>query len=192
MGRALVLLTAVLTTATSATAARAAAPPPVPLAIAAARLQGQFLLEGKVTKAKHIPGEHVGQVVSRTWTFNPTCPAGACDQVQLVRARVSGTDTLVLSRRRPGYYVGVGTFFAPLRCGTRVYPLGAAVPFTVTVTVTASLAGPDGLIASRVNATYVNRSRRNRTPCVGVLGHDAATYHGHLLLGPPPPGSGGV
>jgi hypothetical protein len=199
MGRTFVLLTLALaaTAATAATGATtatpaAAAPRPVPPAIAAARLQGQFLLEGRVTKAKHIPGERVGQVVSRTWTFNPTCPSGTCDRIQLVRARASGTDTLVLRRRRPGYYVGAGTFFAPLRCGPRVYPQGAAVPFTVTVTVTASLDAPTGLVASRVNATYENRSRRNRTPCVGILGHDAATYHVHLLLGPPPPGSGGV
>jgi len=31
-----------------------------------------------------------------------------------------------------------------------------------------------------VSATYVNRQRLNRTPCVAALGHDAASYHGHL------------
>lgn len=189
MRRAFVLLILALT---ASPAPATAAPPPVPPAIAAARLQGQFLLEGHVTTAKRIRGERVGQVVSRTWTFNPACPGGACDQIQLVRTRATGTDTVLLNRRRPGYYVGAGTFFAPLRCGSRVYPQGAAVPFTVTVTITASLDAPGGLVASRVNATYVNRSRRNRTPCVGVLGHDAASYHGHLVLGPPPPGTGGV
>ena len=34
--------------------------------------------------------------------------------------------------------------------------------------------------ATRVRATYVNRRRINRTRCVAALGHDAASYHGHL------------
>ena len=46
---------------------------------------------------------------------------------------------------------------------------GQAVPFTVTVHVT-----PTG----QLSATYVNPSRINLTPCIGVLGHDAARYTG--------------
>jgi hypothetical protein len=99
---------------------------------------------------------------------------------------------VTLHRSKPGYYVGRGSFFAPLRCGKRVYTNGAAVPFTITVRVTAAPQTPPAFVASRVTATYVNQSRRNLTPCVGVLGHDAATYHGHLLLGPQPTGGAGA
>ena len=169
----------------------AAAPAPSP-PLGAARLQGEFLLAGRVTQAKLVPGERVGQLVSRTWTFTPRCPAGACDTVQLMRTRASGTDRVMLRRSKPGYYAGSGTFFAPLRCGSRIYPRGASVPFTITVQVTAALGAPGTLVASRVNATYLNRSRRNLTPCVGVLGHDAASYHGHLQLGTPPTGGAGA
>ncbi len=197
------LLTRLLATAPALAAAPAivAAPEPAPAVaaasapapgIGAARLEGQFQLEGRVTAAKLVPGERVGQVVSRTWTFNPACAAGACDQVQLVRARASGTDSVTLHRRKPGYYVGAGSFFAPLQCGSQLYPRGSAVPFTITVTVMAALPTPGVAVASRVTATYLNRSRRNLTPCVGVLGHDAATYHGHLQLGPSPSGGGGA
>jgi hypothetical protein len=151
-----------------------------------ARLQGQFLLAGRVAVAAHVPGEHVGQVVSRTWSFTPGCPAGPCATVTLVRTRASGVDTVTLYRRGPGYYAGSGSFFAPLRCAGRTYPNGAAVPFTITVRVTRTLPAPWPLLASRVSATYVNRSRQNLTPCVAVLGHDAATYHGYVLTAQPP------
>jgi hypothetical protein len=30
----------------------------------------------------------------------------------------------------------------------------------------------------------VNRSRRNLTLCVAALGHDAASYHGHIIVPP--------
>ncbi|HUO72715.1 MAG TPA: hypothetical protein VMU39_18240 [Solirubrobacteraceae bacterium] len=194
MGRTPALLTLVAAIATitmSATAATAAAPA-TPAGLGAARLEGPFLLAGRVTLAKLVPGERVGQLVSRTWTFTPACATGACDTIRLVRQRETGSDRVTLHRGKPGYYVGKGTFFAPLRCAKRVYPNGAAVPFTITVQVTAALQTPTDLVASRVNATYVNLSRRNLTPCVGVLGHDAAVYHGHLLLGPPPTGGAGA
>jgi hypothetical protein len=187
MRRALAFLTLVLAASPALAATPAAAP-----SLGAARLEGPFQLAGRVTVAKLIPGERAGQTVSRTWTFNPACPAGACDTVTLVRARASGADRLLLHRRKPGYYVGDGTFFAPVRCGSQIYVKGAAVPFTITVRVTGLLAAPGVLVASRVSASYVNRSRRNLTPCVGVLGHDAATYHGHLQLGPAPSGGSGA
>jgi hypothetical protein len=181
-----------LPSATSA-ASRPSKPtsPPKPKSdTAKARLEGPFLLAGRVTVAKLIPGERVGQTVTRNWTFAPQCKVGACGTVVLTRERTHGTDRLMLHRKKPGYYVGSSRFFAPLRCGNQVYPRGAAVPFTITVTVMHAITTPSGPVANRVNATYLNRSRINRTPCVGVLGHDAANYHGHLMLGPPPPTGG--
>ena len=160
------------------TAAAATPPAPTP---AAARLEGQFLLAGRITVAKNIRGEHTGQNVTRTWTFTPGCPAGACPTIGLSRRRSDGTDNLALRLRSPGYYVGNGRFFAPLRCGGRTIRTGASVPFSITVRVTgATLAGSD-VVATQVNATYTNRSRSNLTNCVAFLGHDAATYHGHVV-----------
>jgi hypothetical protein len=169
------------------TSAAAGAATPAP-STATARLHGQFLLAGRITTASNVPGEHRGQTVLRTWTFQSTCPTGQCPQVSLARQRSTGIDQVVLQRTGPGTYRGSGSFYAPLRCGARTYPNGALVPFTLTVTITA--AGPTsfGELATRVTATYTNRSRRNLTTCVGVLGHDAATYHGRIV--PPTTTSG--
>jgi hypothetical protein len=153
-----------------------------------ARLQGPFLLAGRVTVANNVSGERVGQNVLRTWTFTSSCRTGECATVSMVRPRAGGTDSLVLHLRAPGYYVGQGSFSAPLRCGNQTYRNGEAVPFTITVRVTAAVVVGGVDAATRVGASYANRSRTNRTPCVAVLGHDAATYHGHLVLSSPPTG----
>jgi hypothetical protein len=157
--------------------ASAAAPAPT---FPTARLQGSFQLAGRVTAAHAVRGEHVGQVVARVWSFNSTCPAGQCPQVALVRPRAGASDSLILTRVGPGQYRGSGSFFLPLRCAGRVYARGEQVPFTITVTVTLAVPFGDGMVATRVSATYLNRRRINRTPCVAALGHDAASYHGHL------------
>ncbi len=161
---------------------RAATPNPVP---AAARLQGQFLLVGRVTAATRVDGEHRGQLLLRTWTFVPGCPSGACAAIELVRQRSDGTDRMLLGRRAAGTYAGQGMFYAPLRCGGRTYLRGEAVPFTITVRVTATSAVGGVLLASRVNATYVSRARRNLTPCLDLPGHDAAAYLGNLVPAQP-------
>jgi hypothetical protein len=167
--------------ALAATAAPASAqlPPPDP---ATARLVGQFQLTGKITVASGVRGERAGQRVTRTWTFTPGCRAGACGTITLLRARAAGTDQLVLRRRSPGYYVGSGTFYAPMRCGRRVYKKGAAVPFTIAVRVTGAVLAGSLNVANTIRATYTNRSRRNLTPCFAVLGHDAAAYQGHVVV----------
>jgi hypothetical protein len=158
-------------------AAAASAPaPPFP----DARLQGSFELAGRVTAAHAVRGERVGQTVARVWSFSSTCPAGQCAQVVLVRSRAAGTDSLMLSRTGPGRYRGSGSFFLALRCAGRVYAQGEQVPFTISVRVTLAVPFGSGTVATRVSATYVNRRRINRTPCVAALGHDAASYHGHL------------
>jgi hypothetical protein len=85
-----------------------------------------------------------------------------------------------LRRTAPGRYGGTGSFFLPLSCAGRLYPQGEQVPFTITVGITLAVPFNGAMVATRVNATYVNQRRINHTPCVGALGHDAASYHGHL------------
>jgi hypothetical protein len=133
-----------------------------------------------VTAAHAVRGEHVGQTITRLWSFTSTCPSGQCAQVALVRSRAGGSDSVVLRRIDPGRYRGSGSFFLPLRCAGRVYARGEQVPFTVTVQITLAVPFGSGTVVTRVSATYVNRRRINRTPCVAALGHDAASYHGHL------------
>jgi hypothetical protein len=139
-------------------------------------------MDGLVTVASDIPGEHAGQHLTRTWTFRAPCPTGACRTTTLVRRRAHGTDRLLLRRRARGVYVGRSRFYAPVRCGSRRYARGALVPFTITVRMTQVLELNGTLTATRVHATYVNTGRTNLTPCVAALGHDSARYHGHLLL----------
>ena len=170
----------------AAPAAAVTTPPPTP---ANARLQGQFNLTGLVTVAENVRGERPGQTVTRTWTFTPTCATGVCSTIALVRSRAAGSDRLVLGLRGPGYYVGTGRFFAPLRCGRRTWRRGSVVPFTISVEVTAAALAGSEIVATHIRATYTNRSRSNRTPCVAVLGHDAAVYTGLFVGAAPPSGS---
>ena len=155
--------------------AGAGAQPPAPSAL----LTGTFQMSGAVTVAHNVRGERAGQTVQRTWTFTPRCPTAPCPTVQLVRQRATGSDTLTLHRTGPETYLGMGRFSAPLRCSGRVYPGGQLIPFKIKVRVTAST----GTVASAISATYVNRSRTDLTPCIGVLGHDAARYSGQLAAG---------
>lgn len=148
---------------------------------ATARLQGTFLLAGRVTVADDVRGEHRGEAVLRRWTFSSPCAAGPCATVQLVRRRARGTDTVRLRRLSAGYYRGSGRFYAPLRCAKRTYSKGESVPFTIAVRVTAATVANATVLATGVRASYTNRTRTNLTPCFAVLGHDAATYRGHLM-----------
>jgi hypothetical protein len=164
----------------------------VPAATAAARptqvsdanLAGTFQMTGRITVAKNVRGEHRGQIINRVWTFTAHCSTGQCQTVALVRTRGSGTDRLVLHLHSPAHYTGKGSFYAPLRCGNRIYHRGERVPFQIAVTITR--AGIQGLevVATAITATYTNRKRINLTPCVGTagtLGHDAAAYTGTPL-----------
>jgi hypothetical protein len=159
MTRTVVALMAALAAAAALAPGAAAQPPP--------QLQGTFQMTGRVTVANNVRGEHVGQVVQRTWTFTPLCPTLPCPTVQLVRQRATGIDSLTLHETQPGVYTGDGRYVAPLRCAGHIYRPGQAVPYTITVHVTE---------AGQLRATYVNRSRINLTPCIGVLGHDSARY----------------
>ncbi|HEY5316332.1 MAG TPA: hypothetical protein VIJ20_00015 [Solirubrobacteraceae bacterium] len=158
-------------------------------ALAHTRLAGAFAMTGRITAARGVMGEHVGEAVSRTWVFGAPCPAGQCLIESLVRSQATGQDRVTL--RRPGIlvldrWVGMGSFFAPLRCGSRVYPRGERVFFTIRVriTVVAVLGGAPA--ATGISASYTSYRRTNRTRCVPDLGRDAAVYTGTLITPTPP------
>jgi hypothetical protein len=156
-----------------------------PAPVADARLQGDFVLTGKVTVALRIRGEYTGEKVTRHWTFTPLCPTGQCPTVVLLRHRHAGVDKVTLVRRSAGHYSGRGSFAAPLQCDGTTYPKGERIPFKITVRIDTAVISNGTVIASRVSATYTNAMRINLTPCVALLGHDAAAYHGHVILPPP-------
>ncbi len=143
-----------------------------------ARLEGRFQMTGRITVARHVLGEHAGEVVTRAWTFTPLCPAGPCQTVALTRQREGGIDTVTLHLVSAEHYAGRGRFYAPLRCGTRMVPRGEAVPFKIKVRITDAVLKGGVRVASELSASYVNRKRTNLTRCVAKPGHDAAVYHG--------------
>jgi hypothetical protein len=145
-----------------------------------ARLQGQFELTGRITVAKRIRGEHVGETAFRTWTFSPLCAAGPCQTVALARRRQAGTDTLVLHLVSADRYSGRGRFYVPLRCGRRTIRHGESVPFRIGVHITAAALDGGVPVATQLTASYVSRKRKNLTRCVARPGHDAAVYTGTL------------
>jgi hypothetical protein len=145
-----------------------------------ARLQGQFEMTGRITVAKRIRGERVGQTVLRTWMFTPLCASGPCQTVSLTRQRQAGTDTLVLHLVSANSYSGSGRFYVPLRCGRRTIPRGESVPFKIRVQITDTALEAGVPVATQLTASYVNRKRKNLTRCVAKPGHDAAVYGGTL------------
>ncbi len=176
--RRLVILTSVACACVASAGTAAAAP-----SAGNARLQGEFVMKGRVTTAVNIRGEHKGETVTRRWTFTPTCGSGTCSTIQLARKRRHATDRLTLTLTQPGVYAGTGLFYAPLRCGGKTYPQGESVPFTIQVTVTAAARINGTVRATQINATYKNRVRHNLTNCVAIPGHDAARYTGTLEQG---------
>jgi hypothetical protein len=159
--------------------------------IQVARLQGQFTASGTVTQSVGVPGELRGEHVTRTWTFVPTCPTGACATVQLTRQRgASAHDTLLLHRQRPGYYAGTTTFTVPMRCSGRVYAAGERARYTITLTITSATASGNTVQAAGFTATYRNPARTGLTSCYTAPAHDSARYVG-APAPPAPPAPGG-
>jgi len=158
-------------------------------AVARIRLAGEFVMSGRITAAHGVRGEHVGERVTRTWDFLAPCPAGQCRTENLMRSRAKGMDKVKLHRKRRmhGHWTGQGSFFAPLRCGARVYPRGERVYFRIKVRITGATIVDGILAATTVKASYTSTRRTNRTRCVGALGHDAATYTGKLVTPAPAP-----
>jgi hypothetical protein len=166
-------------------AALAAAPAP----LAHIRLAGEFTMTGRITAARGVAGEHVGETVARTWNFLAPCPAGQCLTEKLVRSRAVGGDKTLLRRKFTvfGRWTGAGSFFAPLMCGSRVEPLGERVFFRITVQITGETLVDGMPVATSVKASYKSYRRTNRTSCVFPLGRDAAVYTGTLVTPPPAP-----
>jgi hypothetical protein len=153
-------------------------PPPL---VAAARLQGVFAMTGTITRAVGVPDESPGQSVQRLWTFTPLCQIGACAAVQLMRPREGGVDRVLLLRRSPGLYVGVGSFIAPARCHGVTYRKGMLVPFSISVQITGFGAVGPLVQATQLHAAYNNRKRINLTRCVAAPSYDAAVYGGAVV-----------
>jgi hypothetical protein len=153
------------------------------------RLQGSFLLDGRVTVAHNVRGERAGHRLRRRWSFTSTCSSGPCGTVSVRRARSgSAADRVTLVRRSPGLYSGSGVFYQALSCHHRRYPHGGRVPFVITVRVARTATVQSTAFATAIRATYVNSHRDNLTRCSGFLGHDAARYAGPregALPGPP-------
>jgi hypothetical protein len=144
------------------------------------RLDGEFAMKGKITRAVRVKGEHEGDKVARTWLFTSKCDSGPCDEVILHRHRgKKRVDRVLLDRKGPGEYAGKNKFHFPIRCAGRVHEHGGEARVKIEVTVTD--AGADG-VATKVKAKYDNPRRINHTQCGddGDLGRDAARYTGHL------------
>jgi hypothetical protein len=158
---------------------------PVDPILGVARLTGRFQLAGRITVATRVRGERVGQTFLRTWTFTPRCSSGACGAITLVRPRSGGRDRVILRRQSPGLYSGSGSFYVPLQCGGSRYAHGELASFSVTVRIDGAARdlATGEVLATHLNATYRNSSRRNLTPCVDFPGRDAARYHGHAVAG---------
>jgi hypothetical protein len=151
------------------------------VALAHTRLAGEFIMTGRITAAHSVAGEHVGETVKRTWTFLATCPIGQCLTETVVRSRAVGGDRTLMSRPKLSEFnrwTGEGSFFAPLMCGSRVYPLGERVFFRIMVQVTGEALVSGLPVATAVRATYRSYRRTNQTRCVFPLGNDAAVYTG--------------
>jgi hypothetical protein len=178
--RARIALALGLTTLAGAlpTAAGARAPFAVP-----ARLQGTFAMTGQISRAVNVPGERAGHRVSRTWVFTSLCPTGPCAQVLVVRGRGRGVPRVkaVLTLHSPGYYIGQAVFYAPLRCGSRIYRPGERVHYRLAVRITAATPVAGQAMATTLVASYASGTRDNMTPCVDPVGQrDAASYAGAL------------
>jgi hypothetical protein len=167
----------------------AVAPPAALAAIRPARVQGRFTMRTVVTAAVNVRGEHRGERLTRTWRIRPSrCGGDVCRVLHVRRTRGLGRRLgLTLYRGRNGTYTGHGTFPVALSCRGRIVHRGALAPYTIHLRVTA--ARPVGGIrfARRLTATYVNRTRVDRTRCAFTPSYDAARYSGRLRGGLPSP-----
>jgi len=153
-----------------------------------ARIVGHFLMHGRITTAVNVRGERPGQQITRHWTMNDSaCSGSDCRRVKLRRQRSDHIhNTLTLHRRGAGEYTGRSTFYAGLECANTDYKHGALVPYKIRVRVLAAEAIGTVDYATKIAATYTNRSRTDLTACPLGPSHDAATYTGVLISQPVP------
>jgi PKD repeat protein len=145
-----------------------------------ARVLGTFSMRAKVTTAVDVLGEYPGEVLTRRWLIvERDCAGDVCRVLEVDRERGQGLYSRVQLRRvGPGRYAGRGVFYAALSCGGEVYSMGSRVPYEITLTIVGTTMVDGVRFARRIGATYVNRSRRDSTPCPLGPSHDAATYTG--------------
>jgi hypothetical protein len=169
-----------------------AAGPAAPRALAAtapARVQGRFTMRTVITTAVGVRGEHRGERLTRSWWIRPgRCRRDVCGVLHLRRTRGHGRTLRLTLRRAPGGgYAGRGAFFVALSCRGRTHPHGARAPYTIRLRVTATRTVGGVRFAQRLAATYVNRTRIDRTGCSLGPSYDAARYSGRLVAGLPSP-----
>ncbi len=177
----LCIAAAALAFAPGARAAQAASVAPSPVGDAV--LAGAFQMTGRITAARRVPTEHVGDVLSRRWTFaSQGCTGSVCTIVQLQREREGGViEAVTLRRIAAGRYAGRGAFRVPLLCRKRLYPRGSYVPFRISVEITGVQAIAGAPYATAISARYRNRLRSDATPCPLGPVHDAASFSGTLV-----------
>jgi hypothetical protein len=139
-------------------------------------------MQGRITVADDVRGEHAGQRVHRTWTFDPHCKHGACKHVVVKRRRSARgiLDTVTLNRQSPGVYSGWGHFWMALECNGRVVRHSGVAAERITVRITRAARAGRTRYATAISASYFNPYRHQYTRCPGIIGHDSATYTGHL------------
>jgi PKD repeat protein len=157
-----------------------------------ARVSTGFTMRGRVTEALRVRGEHRGERVTRQWSFTGRdCGRRSCRLLHLVRHRSGGaTDSLTLHRTGPGTYTGSGRFFVGLTCLGHTDLRGESVPYRITVRILTTVTVQRVRFATRLQATYTNPARRDRTICPVGPSHDAATYSGLPAPLPTPPAAG--
>jgi hypothetical protein len=157
------------------------------------RLVGTFRMEGRITKAVGVRGEHKGQKLTRSWSIGSPCLGPAtCPAITVDRLRGAGHHAPVTIRRRAeDVWLGNGAYTFPLRCEGRRYPKGGLAPYTLRIKIIAVQLVQDVPFATAISANYVSKARINRTRCAGGFGSDAAQYTGFLAspLPAPPQGS---
>jgi PKD repeat protein len=154
-----------------------------------ARTTGTFEMLARVTAAKNVPGEHVGQSPRRRWLVSPqSCTGSVCQALELDRERSAGIDeSLTLHRVAAGTYTGASSFYVALRCKKRTYPHGSRAPYRITLTVNSTVTVQGIAFARTITATYQNSKRSDSTPCVLDPSHDAARYTGSAASAIPSP-----
>lgn len=162
---------------------------PSPSAAVDARTTGTFEMLARVTTAKNVPGEHVGQSLKRRWLISPqSCVGSVCQALELDRERSAGIDeSLMLHRVAAGTYAGASSFYVALRCKHRTYSHGSRAPYRITLTVDSAVSVQGIAFARTITATYENSKRSDSTPCVLDPSHDAARYTGSATSAIPSP-----
>jgi hypothetical protein len=168
--------------------AHASSPP----AAVDARVTGAFEMFARVTAAKNVRGEHVGELLKRRWLISPQeCAGSVCETLNLNRERSAGIDeSLTLRRVAAGTYAGSASFYVALSCKHKIYPHGSRVPYRITLTIGGAVTVQGIAFARQITATYHNSKRSDSTPCVLGKSHDAARYTGNATSAiPQPPAS---